>query len=118
MSIWWYITTELNTYNIRFLEFRKLLRGPAFVGHDCICLHQGTPEWRYWRRNQALRVSTCLFFDGTPQVTQVRETRCNDKENDRMGYDTILSERALREIYLMPFMLAQKYAKPWSIMTS
>ncbi|KIM80042.1 glycoside hydrolase family 3 protein [Piloderma croceum F 1598] len=43
---------------------------------------------------------------------------CNDKENDRFGYDSILSERALREIYLLPFMLAQKYAKPWAIMTS
>lgn len=43
---------------------------------------------------------------------------CNDKENDRMGYDSILSERALREIYLMPFMLAQKYAEPWSFMTA
>ncbi|OJA21227.1 hypothetical protein AZE42_07989 [Rhizopogon vesiculosus] len=43
---------------------------------------------------------------------------CNDKEDDRMAYDSILSERALREIYLMPFMLAQKYAKPWCFMTS
>ncbi|KAF9235301.1 glycoside hydrolase family 3 protein [Melanogaster broomeanus] len=43
---------------------------------------------------------------------------CNDKENDRMAYDSILSERALREIYLMPFMLAQKYAKPWCFMTA
>ncbi|KAI0315155.1 glycoside hydrolase family 3 protein [Amylostereum chailletii] len=43
---------------------------------------------------------------------------CNDKENDRMGYDSVLSERALREVYLMPFMLAEKYAKPWSYMTA
>ncbi len=42
----------------------------------------------------------------------------NDKENDRLAYDSILSERALREIYLLPFMLAQKYAKPWSFMTA
>ncbi|KAK7679614.1 hypothetical protein QCA50_017325 [Cerrena zonata] len=42
----------------------------------------------------------------------------NDKENDRMGSNSVISERALREIYLMPFMLAQKYAKPWSFMTS
>ena len=35
-----------------------------------------------------------------------------------MGYDSVLSPRALREIYLMPFMLAQKYAQPWSIMTA
>ncbi|KAL6308522.1 beta-glucosidase [Sparassis latifolia] len=42
----------------------------------------------------------------------------NDKEDDRMAYDSIMSERALREIYLMPFMLAEKYAKPWSFMTA
>ncbi|KAG6839583.1 hypothetical protein C0991_001270 [Blastosporella zonata] len=42
----------------------------------------------------------------------------NDKENDRMAYDSIISARALREIYLMPFMLAQKYAQPWSMMTA
>lgn len=42
----------------------------------------------------------------------------NDKENDRFAYDSILSERALREIYLLPFMLAEKFAKPWSFMTA
>ena len=42
----------------------------------------------------------------------------NDKENDRFGYDAVLTERALREIYLMPFMLAEKYAKPWAFMTA
>ncbi|KAI0833346.1 beta-glucosidase [Trametes gibbosa] len=42
----------------------------------------------------------------------------NDKENDRFGYDSVMSERALREIYAMPFMLAEKYAKPWCYMTA
>ncbi|KAF5386896.1 hypothetical protein D9615_002114 [Tricholomella constricta] len=42
----------------------------------------------------------------------------NDKENDRQGYDSVISPRALREIYLMPFMLAHKHAQPWSIMTA
>ena len=44
--------------------------------------------------------------------------RGNDKEDDRMGYDSIISDRALREIYLMPFMLAKKYANPWAVMTA
>jgi hypothetical protein len=44
--------------------------------------------------------------------------RGNDKENDRMAYDSIMSERALREVYLMPFMLAQRLAQPWSYMTA
>ncbi|KAI0053793.1 glycoside hydrolase family 3 protein [Auriscalpium vulgare] len=42
----------------------------------------------------------------------------NDKENERFGYDSVISERALREVYLLPFMLAQRFAKPWSIMTA
>ncbi|KAG1723479.1 glycoside hydrolase superfamily [Suillus paluster] len=39
-------------------------------------------------------------------------------EGNRMPCDSVLSEHALREIYLMPFMLAQKYAKPWYFMNS
>ena len=35
-----------------------------------------------------------------------------------MGYDSVVSERALREVYLMPFMLALKIAQPWSVMTA
>ena len=41
----------------------------------------------------------------------------NDKENDRFAYDSIMTPRALREIYLMPFMLAEKHAQPWAYMT-
>jgi beta-glucosidase len=37
----------------------------------------------------------------------------NDKENDRMAYDSVVSPRALREVYLMPFMIAEKLAQPW-----
>nr|ADX07318.1 putative beta-glucosidase [Flammulina velutipes] len=50
--------------------------------------------------------------------TTIKHFTGNDKEDDRMGSDSIISDRALREIYLMPFMLAQKHAKPWSFMTA
>lgn len=50
--------------------------------------------------------------------TAIKHFVGNDKENDRMGYDSVISERALREVYLMPFMLAEKFAKPWSFMTA
>ncbi|KAK0482182.1 glycoside hydrolase family 3 protein [Armillaria novae-zelandiae] len=43
---------------------------------------------------------------------------CNDMEHERLSVDIRVAERALREIYLMPFMLAQKIAKPWAVMTS
>ncbi|KAK0240437.1 glycoside hydrolase family 3 protein [Armillaria nabsnona] len=42
----------------------------------------------------------------------------NDQEHERTAADSIMSDRALREIYLYPFMLAQKYAQPWAYMTS
>ncbi|KAH7107285.1 beta-glucosidase [Auriculariales sp. MPI-PUGE-AT-0066] len=43
---------------------------------------------------------------------------CNDQENARYGTDSIVEPRALREIYLMPFMIAQRDSKPASYMTS
>ncbi|PPQ81597.1 hypothetical protein CVT26_013572 [Gymnopilus dilepis] len=42
----------------------------------------------------------------------------NDQEDERTAADSIMSARALREIYLYPFMLAQKHAQPAAFMTS
>ncbi|TCD62616.1 hypothetical protein EIP91_006630 [Steccherinum ochraceum] len=42
----------------------------------------------------------------------------NDQEHERTAADSVMTERALREIYLYPFMLAQKLAQPWAFMTS
>jgi beta-glucosidase len=54
----------------------------------------------------------------TPRPALVTIRSANDKEDERFSYDSIVSDRALREIYMMPFMLAQKYAQPWAIMTA
>lgn len=43
---------------------------------------------------------------------------CNNKETNRHNSDSILSERALREIYLKAFEICVKEAKPRFIMTS
>ncbi|EIW60730.1 glycoside hydrolase family 3 protein [Trametes versicolor FP-101664 SS1] len=42
----------------------------------------------------------------------------NDQEHERTAAESVMSDRALREIYLYPFMLAQKKARPWAFMTS
>lgn len=43
---------------------------------------------------------------------------CNDQEHERLAVNSIVTERALREIYLMPFMLAIKSARPAAVMTA
>ncbi|MBR2340184.1 MAG: glycoside hydrolase family 3 C-terminal domain-containing protein [Clostridia bacterium] len=43
---------------------------------------------------------------------------CNNKEVNRRNSDSVLSERALREIYLKGFEICIKESDPWLIMTS
>ena len=41
----------------------------------------------------------------------------NDQEHERTGSDSVVSPRALREIYLRPFQIAQHLAKPGAYMS-
>lgn len=43
---------------------------------------------------------------------------CNDQEDQRMSVNSLVTERALREIYLMPFQIAQKDSNPMCFMTA
>ena len=43
---------------------------------------------------------------------------CNNQEDNRMGSDSILSERTLREIYLKGFEIAVKEGGARSVMTT
>ncbi|WVQ78669.1 hypothetical protein IAT38_000756 [Cryptococcus sp. DSM 104549] len=42
----------------------------------------------------------------------------NDQEHERMGEDSVIGERALREVYLRPFQLAVRGSKPEAFMTA
>ena len=43
---------------------------------------------------------------------------CNDQEFERMSMSSEVDERVLREIYLRPFEIAIREAKPWAVMSS
>ena len=48
----------------------------------------------------------------------VKHFALNNKETNRKNSDSRVSERAAREIYLKPFEVIVKEARPWSIMSS
>lgn len=43
---------------------------------------------------------------------------CNDQEHERMAVSSIVTDRALREIYLLPFQIAIALGAPDAVMTA
>ena len=50
--------------------------------------------------------------------TTIKHFACNNQEDNRMASDSVVSERALRELYLRSFGIAIEKSQPFAIMTS
>ena len=60
----------------------------------------------------------CLGIQDRDIVPTLKHFVCNDQEHERMAVNSIVTERALREIYLSPFQTAIRIAQPGALMTA
>lgn len=62
--------------------------------------------------------SYCKGIQDNNIVATLKHFVCNDQEHERMAVNSIVTERALREIYLLPFQIAIKMSQAGAIMTA
>ncbi|KAK9236471.1 glycoside hydrolase superfamily [Lipomyces kononenkoae] len=66
----------------------------------------------------SLATSYCLGLQKEDIVPTLKHLVCNDQEHERVAVSALVTQRALREIYLLPFQIAIAGANPGVIMTS
>ncbi|CAK7206644.1 beta-glucosidase [Sporothrix eucalyptigena] len=66
----------------------------------------------------AMAAATVAGIQSRGVSATIKHFVCNDQEHERMKQDSRVSQRALREIYALPFQIALRDAKPWALMTS
>ncbi|KFZ23139.1 hypothetical protein V502_02383 [Pseudogymnoascus sp. VKM F-4520 (FW-2644)] len=56
--------------------------------------------------------------ESTGVISVVKHFVCNDQEEERRAVDTLVTQRALREIYARPFQIVARDARPGGLMTA
>ncbi|CAK7217253.1 hypothetical protein SEUCBS140593_003146 [Sporothrix eucalyptigena] len=65
-----------------------------------------------------LAASYCEGVSSENIIATPKHLVCNDQEHERVAVNSIVTDRALREIYLLPFQIALGRARPGALMTS
>lgn len=56
--------------------------------------------------------------ESTGVISVVKHFVCNDQEDERRAVNTLVTERAMREVYARPFQIVARDAKPGGLMTA
>jgi beta-glucosidase len=65
-----------------------------------------------------LAVAYITGLQGEGVGASIKHYVCNDEEFERFSISSEVRERVMREIYLLPFQIAVREAKPWTIMAA
>ena len=65
-----------------------------------------------------LAASYCSGVKEMHIIPMPKHLVCNDQEHERVAVSALITERALRELYLLPFQLAVRGSNPGALMTS
>ncbi|GAC1363976.1 MAG: glycoside hydrolase family 3 C-terminal domain-containing protein [Ktedonobacteraceae bacterium] len=65
-----------------------------------------------------LAVAYIIGLQGEGVGASLKHFVCNDEEFERFTISSEVRERALREVYLLPFRIAVREARPWTIMAA